>query len=203
MFRKQPSTDECRRRREDMAPSLLQTMEGPMPQPKDDLSRSLVAFDQHSSLVAVIELSLDSWLVGAIVPGIARNPLKKLAPDQEALLKLLHRWRDEAVKAGREIKRIAVAFEAGRDGVWLARWLLSKGIEAYVIHPTSVAVSREQRRAKTDRLDLGLLQRLAGSAVSGGTAAWSRSHQSKRKMRSGRTASASSSSASARVSSTG
>lgn len=130
-----------------------------MPQSKDDLSRSLVAFNQSSSLCAVVELSLDSWLVGAIVPGIARNPLKKLAPDPEAVLKLLHRWQDEAIKAGCEIKRIIVAFEAGRDGFWLARWLLARRIEAYVIHPTSVAVSREQRRAKTDRLDIGLLQR--------------------------------------------
>jgi len=130
-----------------------------MPQPKDDLSRSLVAFDQNSSLCAVIELSLDKWLVGAIVPGLARDPLKKLIPDPEALLKLLHRWRDEAVKAGRKIRRIIVAFEAGRDGFWLARWLCARGIEAYVIHPASVPVSREQRRAKTDRLDIGLLQR--------------------------------------------
>jgi transposase len=46
-----------------------------------------------------------------------------------------------------------VAFEAGYDGFWLARWLRARGIEAYVIHPTSIPVSREQRRAKTDRLD--------------------------------------------------
>ena len=52
-----------------------------------------------------------------------------------------------------------VAFEAGRDGFWLARWLRARGIEAYVIHPTSVAVSREHRRAKTDRLDTELLKR--------------------------------------------
>jgi transposase len=52
-----------------------------------------------------------------------------------------------------------VAFEAGRDGFWLARWLRAHGIEAYVIHPTSVAVSRERRRAKTDRLDTELLKR--------------------------------------------
>jgi transposase len=130
-----------------------------MLQPKDDLSRSLVAFDQDSSLCAVIELSLDKWLVGAMVPGVARNPLKALPPDPAGLLRLLHRWRDEAVKAGRKIKRIVVAFEAGRDGFWLARFLRAKGIEAYVIHPTSVPVSREQRRAKTDRLDIGLLQR--------------------------------------------
>ena len=43
--------------------------------------------------------------------------------------------------------------------VWLARWLRAHGIEAHVIHPTSVAVSREHRRAKTDRLDTGLLRR--------------------------------------------
>ena len=130
-----------------------------MPQPKDDLSRTLVALDQHSSLIAVVELSLSTWLVGGMVPGIERDPLKKLVPDEDGLLKLLHRWRDEAVKAGHQINRMVVAFEAGRDGFWLARWLRSRGIEAYVIHPTSVAVSREHRRAKTDRLDIALLKR--------------------------------------------
>ena len=130
-----------------------------MPQPKDDLSRSLVALDQHRTLIAVVELSSATWLVGGIVPGIEREPLKKLVPDEKGLLQLLHRWRDEALKAGRKITRMVVAFEAGRDGFWLARWLRARGIEAYVIHPTSVAVSREQRRAKTDRLDIGLLKR--------------------------------------------
>ena len=52
-----------------------------------------------------------------------------------------------------------MAFEAGRDGFWLARWLRARGVEAHVIHPTSVAVSREHRRAKTDRLDTELLKR--------------------------------------------
>src|SRR5437879_5972761 len=52
-----------------------------------------------------------------------------------------------------------VAFEAGRDGFWLARWLLARGIEAYVIHPTSIPVKRDHRRAKTDRLDTALLIR--------------------------------------------
>jgi transposase len=129
-----------------------------MPQ-RDDLSRSVVAFQQDSTLVAVVELSRSSWLVAGIVPGIGRHPLKKLAPDEEALLRLLQRWRDEAAGAGRTITRLAVAFEAGRDGFWLARWLRARGVEAHVIHPTSVAVSREHRRAKTDRLDTELLKR--------------------------------------------
>jgi transposase len=135
-----------------------QPMECPMPQ-RNDLSRSLVPFQQDGTLVAVIELSRSSWLVAGIVPGLERHPLKKLAPDEDALLRLLHRWRDEAAKAGCAITRLAVAFEAGRDGFWLARWLRAREVEAHVIHPTSVAVSREHRRAKTDRLDTGLLKR--------------------------------------------
>jgi transposase len=129
-----------------------------MPQ-RNDLSRSLVPFQQDGTLVAVVELSRSSWLVAAIVPGLDRRPLKKLEPDEDALLRLLRRWRDEAAGAGHTVTRLAVAFEAGRDGFWLARWLRGQGVECDVIHPTSVSVSREHRRAKTDRLDLGVLKR--------------------------------------------
>src|SRR6201986_4073253 len=125
----------------------------------NDLSRSLTALEQDSTLIAVIEMSQSSWLVAGIVPGVERQPLKKLAVDESALLKLLNRWREEAEKAGRRIESITVAFEAGRDGFWLARWLRARGIEAHVIHAASVAVSREHRRAKTDRLDTEMLKR--------------------------------------------
>jgi transposase len=123
------------------------------------LNKSHAALEQSSTLVAVIEMGLTSWLVAGIVPGIERHPLKKLAVDEEALLTLLYRWQDEAASAGHTVTRIAVAFEAGRDGFWLARWLRARDIEAHVIHPASVAVSREHRRAKTDRLDTELLKR--------------------------------------------
>jgi transposase len=114
-----------------------------------DASKSLTAFEQDSTLVAVIEMSQSKWLVAAVVPGIARQPLKKLDADAGALLKLLQRWREEARKAGREVKRI----------VWLVRWLQARTIETYVIHAASIAVSREHRRAKTDRIDTELLMR--------------------------------------------
>src|SRR6202163_2830964 len=129
-----------------------------MPQ-LNDLSRSLVPLDQDSTIIAVVEMSQSSWLVAGVLPGIERQPRKKLEPSAERLLGLLHRWRDEAVRAGKTITRIALAFEAGRDGFWLARWLNARGVEAHVIHPSSVAVSREHRRAKTDRLDTELLKR--------------------------------------------
>src|SRR5271170_7155578 len=129
-----------------------------MPQP-NDLSRSLVALDQNSTIIAVIEMSQSSWLVAGMLPGIERQPRQKLEPSPERLVALVHRWRDEAVRAGRTITRIALAFEAGCDGFWLARWLEARGVEAHVIHASSVAVSREHRRAKTDRLDTELLKR--------------------------------------------
>jgi len=126
----------------------------------NDLSRSLTSLEQDKTIIAVIEMSQSSWLVAGIVPGIERHPLKKLEPSEEELVRLLMRWRTEATKNGHTITRFAVAFEAGRDGFWLARWLRARDIETYVIHPTSVAVSREHRRAKTDRLDTGLLKRV-------------------------------------------
>ena len=129
-----------------------------MPQP-NGLKKCHATFDQDVTLVAVVEMSQSNWLVAGIVPGVERQPLKKLKVNEQALLELLDRWRDEALKAGRKISRIALAYEAGLDGFWLARWLRARGIEAHVIHPSSVAVSREHRRAKTDRLDTGLLKR--------------------------------------------
>jgi transposase len=93
---------------------------------------------QDSTLIAVIEMSQSSWLVAGIVPGIERHPAKKLEANEARLLRLLQRWRAEAERTRRKISQIAVApcssqrqaFEAGRDGVWLARWLQARDAEA-------------------------------------------------------------------------
>ena len=74
-------------------------MEHPM-QKLNDLSRSLSPLQTDGTLIAVIEMSLSSWLVAGIVPGVERQLLKKLEVDENALLKLLNRWREGAEKAG-------------------------------------------------------------------------------------------------------
>lgn len=57
-------------------------------------------------------------------------------------------------------------YEAGRDGFWLHRYLLSIGIENQVVDSLSIEVHRRQRRAKTDRIDgdklLTMLMRYCG-----------------------------------------
>ena len=53
----------------DGAPPMLQAF---------DASKSLTALEQHNTIIAVIEMSLSKWLVGAVVPGVKRQPLKKI-----------------------------------------------------------------------------------------------------------------------------
>jgi hypothetical protein len=102
-----------------------------MQKPHDNSKVCRAAFVQDSTLVVVIEMSLTSWLVAGMIPGVDREPLKKIAPDPEELLRLLYRWRDEAIKAGKEITRISVAYETGRDSccavsLATAAWPLSQ-----------------------------------------------------------------------------
>jgi transposase len=126
---------------------------------RSDLNQSYAAFLQPSTLVCVVELSSKSWLLAGTVPGVKRQPRQKLPVDPHRLLAQIERWRAEAVKAGHPVKRTVVALEAGRDGFWLAWWLRDRGIEVYVIHAASIPVSREHKRAKTDRLDTEVLMR--------------------------------------------
>ena len=96
----------------------------------NDFSRCLDPLDMDATLIAVIEMSQSSWLVAGIVPGVEREPLKKLAIDEHALLNLLRRWRAEAEKQGhrdhtdrrrvrgrtRRLLASALARRAGRRG---------------------------------------------------------------------------------------
>lgn len=49
--------------------------------------------------------------------------------------------------------RVVSCYEAGRDGFWLHRFLLSRGVKNLVVDSSSIEVNRRSRRAKTDRLD--------------------------------------------------
>jgi hypothetical protein len=109
----------------------------------NDLSRSLTALEPDGTL-AVIEMSLSSWLVAGIVPGVER--MKKLAVDESALLKLLHRWREEAEKAGRRIDP-----RASRARRPPRRCSRSSGSKKCVTRPTA----SKERRSKANRKEAG------------------------------------------------
>jgi transposase len=118
------------------------------------------AFDHDSTLVLALELSGKGWEVGAVLPGVTRRRRRSLVPrDIAGLLKQIERWKGEAQRAERTVRRTVLTYEAGRDGFWIARYLLAHGIEVKVMHPASIPVERRGRRVKTDRIDLDMLLR--------------------------------------------
>src|SRR5690348_5239222 len=126
----------------------------PVPQP----SYSTADFDR--TLILALEVSEKSWVVSAHVPGLpSGKPRRTLSPNAEALLATIGHYRTRSAKAGRSVDRVVLVYEAGYSGFWLARWLARRGVEVFVIQPSSVPVERRVRRAKSDGIDAELLLR--------------------------------------------
>src|SRR3954469_24982407 len=94
-----------------------------------------------------IDLSVSSCLVAARLPGADKSRLHRLTGgDTTALLALIAELRARAsAKLGQAVLgqavEVAYCFEAGRDGVWLHRFLTAHGIAAHVLEPTSILVN--------------------------------------------------------------
>jgi transposase len=134
----------------------------------DHLNRDETAAQTHRATILVsLELSRHAWLVTALVPGSEKMSKHGLAGgDGTALLELLARLRGKAEQRLGAPVGIVVVQEAGLDGFWIHRLLEKNGIDSHVVEPSSIAVSRRHRRAKTDRLD--------GEALIRALAAWRR-----------------------------
>ena len=122
--------------------------------------------DMDPVIYLAIELSASTWLVASKLPVSEKTGLHRIeAGNSRALLALIGDLRKKvAVKLGVEAAVVS-CFEAGRDGFWLHRLLIERGVINRVVEPTSILVNRRARRAKTDRLDAqGLLRILAAHA---------------------------------------
>ena len=123
---------------------------------KDDTKKVTV-------LYMAFELSHKIWKL-AFSDGQKMRTVSMEARNLEVL-------QEEIEKAKKKFKlqgavRIVSCYEAGRDGFWLHRYLISCGIENLVVDSASIEVSRRKRRTKTDRIDakklLNLLMRYNG-----------------------------------------
>ena len=111
-------------------------------------------------LYMALELSARRWQL-AFGTGLATASRRRTiaAGDSAAL-------RQEIVAARQrfglpETTVVRSCYEAGRDGFWVHRLLVRSGIVNVVVDSASIEVSRQRRRAKTDRLDAdALLRRL-------------------------------------------
>ena len=101
-----------------------------------------------------LELSRAKWLVTSLSPGSDKLSKRVLtAGDVAALLAHLGELRRKtAARTGTTYPIISV-YEAGYDGFWLHRVLVSEGVESHVVDPASITTSRRRRQTKTDRID--------------------------------------------------
>ena len=116
-----------------------------------------VAPQQIATLYVAVELSMSSWMIGLVDPRsgkISRHQLP--CGDVERLMELIDKLRSAA-----GVERVVLCYEAGRDGFWLYRVLVQRGLVVLVLDPASLPVDRRRRRAKTDGLDVEMLLRAA------------------------------------------
>lgn len=112
----------------------------------------------HTQLGAIfvsLELSRSTWLVTSLSPGRGEKMSKHSvrAGDVAELLKRFSSLVERACSRTGETFPLIAIQEAGLDGFWLHRVLVSEGIESWVVDPASIATSRRHRRAKTDKID--------------------------------------------------
>ena len=101
-------------------------------------------------LYMALELSNRSWRL-AFGDGAKHRQVSVPAADLAALAGAVTKAK-ERFKMPASV-RVVSCYEAGRDGFWLHRHLVSIGIENQVVDAASIEVSRRLRHVKTDRLD--------------------------------------------------
>ena len=79
---------------------------------------------EHNTLYVAIKISRKSWVIGIKSPASERIGLHSLgAADVVGLKDLIEHQQTKAERAlGREV-RVLCCYEAGYEGLWLARWL--------------------------------------------------------------------------------
>jgi transposase len=124
-----------------------------------DRTPATAALDYDSTMIGALELSSKKWIFAVQLPGSRKHTRHAVDPSGPALASLIEQLKSRSAKAGKEIARVILTHEAGRDGFWLARYLQRRGVEVHVMQPSSLPVDRRARRAKTDVIDVEMLLR--------------------------------------------
>ena len=127
-----------------------------------------------TTLRCALELSKRSWLLAIQFPGRPQPSIYRIkGGDAAGLMAQLLIARDRCTKATGEVLSITLCYEIGCDAFWLARFLMARGVECLVVDPASLKVDRRGRRAKTDRIDVGMLLRALMAWLRGDRHVWS------------------------------
>jgi transposase len=123
---------------------------------KSETTRTINDTPQPQYLYIAIELSNETWKLGFTI-GFGQAPRLRDVKARD-LTALANEIRMAKERFGLpENAPMRCCYEAGRDGFWLHRYLLTLGVTNQVVDSASIEVNRRKRRAKTDRLDVGKL----------------------------------------------
>jgi transposase len=109
-----------------------------------------------ANLYLAFELGNREWKLGFTM-GLGQSPRRRKI-DAGDLVALGWEIGQAKKRFGLpEATPVLSCYEAGREGFWLHRYLVSSGIENLVVDSASIEVNRRAKRAKTDGLDVGKL----------------------------------------------
>lgn len=123
-------------------------------------------------LYVALELGQNKWKLGAGVSCNQKTRFEDVPGGDTVTLLLRIRAAKERFGLPADAK-VKSCYEAGRDGFWLHRMLLSEGIENVIVDSSSIEVQRRRRRAKSDRLDAGKLLTMLVRFAGGEARVWS------------------------------
>jgi transposase len=124
------------------------------------------------TLFLAFELGVNKWKLG-FTTGAAQRPRERQVPAGDCPTVLEEIRRAKSRFGLPEEARVVSCYEAGRDGFWLHRFLVSQGVDNVVVDSASIEVNRRYRRAKTDRLDVHKLLTMLLRHVAGEKKVWS------------------------------
>ena len=137
----------------------------------DTLSNTVAAIDseqQKAKLFVALELGQATWVVALHSPIADKISIYRIeGGDTDQLMALIEKKRVQAARRLGRAAQVVSCYEAGRDGFWLHRFLIRRGIDNRVLDSASILVDRRARRAKTDRLDARALLRVLMALVRG------------------------------------
>lgn len=138
----------------------------------------MTATREHESIVSgavlmlAFELGAQKWLLG-FSTSVAQ-PVRRREIAARDMTKVRGEIAAAKVAFGLPVDApVQSCYEAGREGFWLHRWLVRAGVVSRVVDSSSIEVSRRQRRAKSDRLDVTGLVRLLARELAGEKKVWS------------------------------
>jgi len=134
-----------------------------------ETTRAIQAYCSVPTLYMAMELSATKWVL-LFSDGSRRRRKTIAASDCQALQHEIALAKARFGLAGDTC--VVSCYEAGRDGFWIHRWLVSIGVDNRVMDAASIEVPQRAKRVKTDRIDVEKLMDLLLRASRGDLRGW-------------------------------